>query len=199
MPETTERISLELELLDSEKKPAIDTVQATIEAVLFLETSPILPQKIASICHFPLDIVQEALGLLRQKYQEGNSGISLVMVEQGYILCPKKDIWESLKNHYGKKNENKLSLAALETLGIIANNQPVTRSDVEALRGVSADNMIRLLLERKFIQEAGKKDVPGKPTLYATTQDFLDYFHLKSIADLPKLDERDEQRFTLAR
>ena len=108
-------------------------------------------------------------------------------------------MWGFLKERYGKKNEGKLSRAAMETLSIIAYSQPITRGEIEAIRGVSADNMIRLLAERNLIKEVGKKDIPGKPSQYGTTKDFLKFFRLNSIADLPKLDETESERFELAR
>ena len=104
-----------------------------------------------------------------------------------------------MKERYGKKNEGKLSRAAMETLAIIAYSQPITRAEIEALRGVSADNMIRILVERNLIKEVGKKDIPGKPVQFGTTKDFLQLFRLNSIADLPKLDETESERFELAR
>jgi segregation and condensation protein B len=87
----------------------------------------------------------------------------------------------------------------METLSIIAYSQPITRAEIEAIRGVSADNMVRLLMERNLIRETGKKDVPGKPIQYGTTKEFLKFFRLNSIADLPKLDETESERFELAR
>ena len=87
----------------------------------------------------------------------------------------------------------------METLSIIAYSQPVTRAEIEAIRGVSADNMIRLLIEKELIKEVGKKDVPGKPAMFGTTKEFLKIFRLNSIADLPKLDETERERFELAR
>ena len=113
------------------------------------------------------------------------------------MISVKKNYWEDLRTQYGKKNESRLSRAAMETLAIIAYSQPVTRSEVEAIRGVQADNMIRLLLEKDFIREMGKKDVPGKPIQYGTTREFLKVFRLGSIADLPKLDESEAERFEL--
>ena len=108
-------------------------------------------------------------------------------------------MWGFLKDRYGKKNEGRLSRAAMETLSIIAYSQPVTRAEIEAIRGVSADNMIRLLIEKDLIKEVGKKDVPGKPAMFGTTKEFLKIFRLNSIADLPKLDETERERFELAR
>ncbi|HPX48172.1 MAG TPA: SMC-Scp complex subunit ScpB, partial [Treponemataceae bacterium] len=126
-------------------------------------------------------------------------GLELVQISGGWTLCPKKELWESLKEKYGKKNDNKLSRAAMETLSIIAYSQPITRGEIEAIRGVSADNMIRLLVERNLIKEVGKKDIPGKPVQFGTTKEFLKLFRLNSISDLPKLDETESDRFELAR
>jgi segregation and condensation protein B len=85
----------------------------------------------------------------------------------------------------------------METLSIIAYSQPITRGEIESLRGVSADNMIRQLLERKMIKEVGRKDAPGRPSQFGTTREFLQHFGLESIADLPKLDEIEQERFSL--
>jgi segregation and condensation protein B len=113
------------------------------------------------------------------------------------MISPKKEYWDSLRERYGKKSEGKLSKAALETLSIIAYKQPITRSEIEQIRGVAADTMIRLLLDKSLIRETGKKDAPGKPIQYGTTRDFLKFFRLESIADLPKLNEVESDRFEL--
>jgi segregation and condensation protein B len=123
--------------------------------------------------------------------------LELVRIGSGVIIIPKKTNWENLKERYGKKNESRLSRAAMETLAIIAYSQPITRSEIEAIRGVQADNMIRLLTEKNLIREMGKKDVPGKPIQYGTSREFLKAFRLGSIADLPKLDESEAERFEL--
>ncbi|MDD3941563.1 MAG: SMC-Scp complex subunit ScpB, partial [Sphaerochaetaceae bacterium] len=96
----------------------------------------------------------------------------------------------------GKKVDRRLSKAALETLAIIAYSQPVTRRDVENIRGVASDNIVRLLREREYIKVVGRKDVPGHPCLYGTTKKFLFEFNLPSISALPKLSEIDQVRFT---
>ena len=110
-------------------------------------------------------------------------------------FAPKKAYWESLRERYGRKNDKRLSRAALETLAIIAYTQPITKAEVENIRGVTADGMIKLLVEHSLIETAGKKDVPGKPVQYRTTREFLRVFRLASIADLPKMDELDQERF----
>jgi segregation and condensation protein B len=113
------------------------------------------------------------------------------------LISPKRVYWESLKDRYGKKNEDKISRAAIETLTIIAYSQPITRAEIKGLRGVNPDNMIHLLIEKGLIDKVGKKDIPGQPVLYGTTKEFLKQFRLNSIADLPKLSESDLDRFEL--
>ena len=113
----------------------------------------------------------------------------------GYTFVVKQRLWDMLKPRYGKRSEGKLSRAALETLSIIAYSQPVTRQEIESIRGVSADGMIKLLSSKNLIREVGKKQVPGRPVQYGTTKEFLKTFRLASIADLPKLDELDAEKF----
>lgn len=171
--------------------------KAFIEAILFLEGDPVDIHFIMKITDFPRELVVDCLAWLKEKYCSQDSGIELIQLGGGYILSPKQELWDHLKKRYGKKNDHRLSRAALETLSIIAYRQPVTRVEVENIRGVNADNMIRLLVSRDLIKEKGKKDVPGKPTLYGTTKEFLKLFRISSISDLPKLDEVNKERFEL--
>ncbi|MDR1238885.1 MAG: SMC-Scp complex subunit ScpB [Treponema sp.] len=170
---------------------------ALVEAVLYLESDPLDEGAISRISGLSRDVVKSALENLGRRYGGEESGLELVHIGGGVMISPKKELWENLKERYGKKNEARISRAAMETLSIIAYSQPITRSEIEAIRGVSADNMIRLLLEKELIRETGKKDVPGKPVQYGTTREFLKLFRLNSIADLPKLDEGERDRFEL--
>ena len=170
---------------------------ALIEAVLYLEGEPLDEAALSRISGLSRDVVEKALENLKARYAVEESGIELTRLGGGVVISPKKIYWESLRTQYGKKNESRLSRAAMETLSINAYSQPITRAEVEAIRGVQADNMIRLLLEKNLIREMGKKDVPGKPVQYGTTREFLKVFRLGSIADLPKLDESEAERFEL--
>ena len=170
---------------------------ALIEAILFLEAEAIDEAALSRISFLSPEAVKEALEKLESRYAEPDSGLELQFISGRYMISPKKILWETLKTRYGKKNENRLSRAAMETLSIIAYSQPITRTEVEAIRGTQADNMIRLLIDKNLIREMGKKDVPGKPVQYGTTREFLKVFGLGSIADLPKLDESEAERFEL--
>jgi segregation and condensation protein B len=170
---------------------------ALVEAILYLESEPIDEGGIARVSGLSKDVVKKALDYLNEKYASPDSGITLSRIGGGIMIAPKREYWENLKERYGKKNEGKISRAAMETLAIVAYSQPVTRAEIEKIRGVSADTMIRLLLEKELVREAGKKDIPGKPVMYGTTREFLKLFRLNSIADLPKLSESDIDRFEL--
>lgn len=170
---------------------------AIVEAVLFLEGEAIDLKSISNISGLSTDVVLQAIDKLKQLYEAPSHGLEITEIGGGYLLSPKRVLWENLKHRYGKRNEDKLSRAAIETLSIIAYSQPITKSEIESIRGVSADNMIRLLLQKNLIKELGKKDVPGKPFQYGTTKEFLKKFRLNSISDLPKLDEIEQERFEL--
>ncbi|HSV56863.1 MAG TPA: SMC-Scp complex subunit ScpB [Magnetospirillaceae bacterium] len=168
---------------------------ALLESILFLEHEP---QDLASLSRksgLRKEGVKEALRRLEDALSSPDRGLELVIIGGGWVLAPKRSLWEGLREHYGRRKESRLSRAALETLSIIAYSQPVTRAEIEALRGVGADGMVHILLEKGFIREVGKKDGPGRPVQYGTTKEFLGYFRLESIADLPRLDELDRERF----
>jgi segregation and condensation protein B len=168
---------------------------ALIEAILLLETEPVDAKKISTIAGVTPEEAAAAVAELRDSWASEGRGIEIVEIGGGWALSPRRDLWESLKERYGKSGENRLSRAAMETLAIIAYSQPITRAEIEAIRGVSADGMMRLLIQKQFIREVGKKEVPGKPVQYGTTREFLKIFRLSTIADLPKLDGLDRMKF----
>ena len=170
---------------------------ALIEAILYMETEPADEAALSRISGLSKEIVKEALERLGERYGMEDSGIELSTIGGGIMISPKREYWENLKDRYGKKNEGKISRAAMETLSIIAYSQPVTKAEIKNYRGVTPDTMIHLLLERGLIREVGKKDVPGKPVQFGTTKEFLKLFRLSSIADLPRLSESDSDRFEL--
>jgi segregation and condensation protein B len=172
---------------------------ALVESILYLESEPIDEGGIARISGLSKEAVLKALDNLKEKYTDTSCGLELSSIGGGITITVKREYLENsnLKERYGKKNEGKISRAAMETLAIVAYSQPVTRAEIEKIRGVSADNMIRLLLEKGLVREAGKKDIPGRPVTYGTTKEFLKVFNLNTIADLPKLSESDIDKFEL--
>lgn len=170
---------------------------AIVEAILFLETDPIEVEKLARFAKLSREVVDRALLRLKEEYLKAGHGIEPVEIGGGIQFAPKQELWDLLKERYGRRNEHRLSKAALETLSIIAYSQPITRAEIDNIRGVSSANMVKQLQDRGLVKPVGKKDVPGRPLQYGTTKDFLKTFRLNSISDLPHLDDLDRERFEL--
>lgn len=171
--------------------------KAVIEAILFLEGQPIGMKSLARASGLSSAQVDKVLAELSVDLSQDGRGLEIVSVDGEVQLLPKRSLWPRLRDRYGKSRAARLSRAAMETLSIIAYSQPITRGEIESLRGVGADAMIRQLVERGFVREVGRKDAPGRPAQYGTTRDFLVHFGLSSIADLPKLNEVEQERFRL--
>ena len=166
-----------------------------VEAVLFLEPEPQSAARLARLTGLPVAAVRAAVDQVQRRFAGTDHGVQVLEVAGGYTLVPKPDLWPWLRPHYGGLAQGKMSRAALETLAIVAYSQPVTRSEIESIRGVSPDAMLRVLGERDLICEVGRKEVPGRPIQYGTSAEFLRAFGLTSIADLPKLTDADRARF----
>lgn len=169
--------------------------RALIEAFLFLENEAVDIRELAKVGGFSRERVEELLSEIRNDLAAPTRGLDLVTTAGTVQLLPKRSLWPRLRARYGKQRDSRLSRAALETLSIIAYSQPITRGEIESLRGVSADAMVARLVELGYIREIGRKEAPGRPVQYGTTRDFLRRFGLESIGDLPKLDEVEEERF----
>lgn len=169
-----------------------------VEAALFMETSGATSDLLAQITGCDISDINDALTALHEKYENKDSGIALFESGGKWTLAPKTDCWEVIKARYSKRQPI-ITKSTLTTLAIIAYSQPVTRTQIESLRGVNVDGSMQRLRELKLIMEVGKLDAPGKPALYGTTKEFLKAFSLKSIKDLPQLDESEEERWSLAR
>ena len=177
----------------------LDKEVGFVESVLFLDSEPLTVEAISKITELSEDVVERCIEVLKEKYTQETSGVELSLITGGWTLTPKKEYWENLKERYGNKNAGRLSRSAMEVLSIIAYKQPVTRAEIESIRGVPPDNMIRLLVERQLIKEVGRKEGPGRPVQFGTTKEFLKFFGLNSISELPRLDEKENERFELAR
>lgn len=166
-----------------------------MEAILFIENEPVEGEYLLKLTKLDEEALCEALEELRGHYKAHKHALDLIESNGTYRLLPTPDLHTILKEGYGKRVDRRLSKAALETLSIIAYAQPVTRREIENIRGVSSDSIMRLLRERDYIKVVGHKEVPGRPGLYGTTKKFLYEFNLPSIASLPKLSEIDTLRF----
>ena len=167
-------------------------MKTVLEALLFVNEKPIEIKELAAVLGVDRKDVENDLKELSQSYIERDSGICIVKVAGGYQMCSRPENEEWIRKMYREKNKHRLSSAALETLAIIAYKQPITRLEVEMIRGVNADGVVRHLLSLSLIKEAGRKEVPGRPFLYITTRKFLEHFGLDTIKDLPGLEEFPE-------
>lgn len=163
-----------------------DYLRAHVEALLFAAGEPLSIKRIAEILQTETETVERLIALLEEDYQSKNRGICIRRVAGGYQLVTKPD-FDNLIRQLVSQQELKLSSAAMETLAIIAFKQPVTRSEMEAIRGVKVDGVVNTLLDVGLICEAGRKDSIGKPILYGTTELFLTTFGFYSLEDLPPL------------
>ena len=165
-------------------------LQGSLEALLFAAGEPLTVAQIAGIMQLDKPQVWELLTMLEESYNEENRVLCLRKVAGGYQLCAKPQHYALLKQ-LERVQEVKLSAAAMETLAIVAFKQPVTRGEMEAIRGVKVDGVVNTLLEYGLICEAGRKEALGRPILYATTDKFLLTFGLNSLKDLPALPDED--------
>ena len=158
-----------------------------IEAILFSAGRPVKIQELILNLEIDKEEIEKIINQMQEEYKNEERGIQIIKVEDSYQLCTKQEYYENIYPIIDNRSKPKLSNAALETLAIIAYNPRVTRPEIEAIRGVSADASIYKLLEYNLIEEAGKADLPGKPMSYKTTQDFLKMFGYISLKDLPEL------------
>ncbi|CEK19237.1 condensin subunit ScpB [Chthonomonas calidirosea] len=163
------------------------TLEAALECLLFVSGEPLTVQELARATGEEPLRVEEALRSLQAALVERHSGLQLLRIAGGWQLATRPEYAEFVGRLLTPR-ANKLSRAALETLAIIAYRQPITGPEIEAIRGVSSDGVLKTLLERRLIAEAGKKASPGRPTLYVTTPEFLHYFGIASLEELPPLE-----------
>lgn len=175
--------------------PILSQNARMVEVILFLENEPVDRAKLERMAGLNSKELDEAVSELGEHYNLYMHGLTVNENPGGFLLTPSSDLYDKLRACYGKKVERRLSKAALETLSIVAYSQPVTRREIDNIRGVSSDTIVKLLREREYIKVIGRKDVIGHPCLYGTTRKFLYEFHLSSISDLPRLSEIDEERF----
>ena len=173
-----------------EKLPPIPSGQlpAAVEAILFASGDPVPVSKLLDITGHDIDSLQKVLAGVQEKYNDTESGLQLRQLENSYVISTKTEMKPYLERMFAPRQRAPLSPAAYETLSVIAYNQPVTRAQIEAVRGVNSDSLVSRLLERGWIRECGSLDGPGHPALFETTQQFLMEFGISSVKELPALE-----------
>src|SRR5487761_1924226 len=168
-------------------------LKAILEAVVYITDEPLSAQQMAAALGYPIDRIKRLLDEIVAEFAKPEHGLSVREVAGGYKMATKPEHHEAVRAFVKKLTPPlKLSLAALETLAVIAYKQPVTAPEIMEIRGVQGVGVLKTLLDRKLISEAGRKNVVGKPILYKTTKEFLVQFGMKDLTELPTLKEFEE-------
>jgi segregation and condensation protein B len=170
-----------------------DTTKAVIESLLFVSDKPLVIEQIKNVLD-NLDAAQIRLIIqdLAAEYETNNRGIRIIEVAGGFRMITPPGLAPFLKKLHKQRRTERSSRPALETLAIIAYKQPVTKTEIESLRNVNVDGVITSLLDKDLIRVVGRKNAPGRPLVFGTTKAFLEYFGLKSLDDLPKIEKFPE-------
>lgn len=166
--------------------------KAAIEAMLFAAAEPVEADKLAQALDIEVQKVIQLCEALQSEYAQRQSGLCILKLGESYQMCSQKEYIDVIRALLELKKNTPLSQAALEVLAIVAYNQPVTKAFIEQVRGVDCSGVIRSLSEKALIEEAGRLDLPGRPLLYGTTENFLRCFSLESLEDLPELPEKEK-------
>lgn len=165
-------------------------VRGVVEALLFVNEKPVALDQMKKVMEtVTLGEIKKVISILKEDYEQRQSGMKIVEIAGGYQMLSNPHYADYIRSFYKTKHKEKLSRPALETLAIIAYKQPVTRGDIELIRGVNSDGVVAHLLSKELIKGVGRREVPGRPFLYGTTKQFLEYFGLKSLEDMPRLEE----------
>ena len=163
-------------------------IKYAIEGILFAAGEPVKAAKLAAVLDCEIEDVENAVMELKNEYNEDERGFNIIDIRDGYQICSRPVYYNYIQEILGEQRNQPLSNAAMEALAIIAYKQPVTRGQVERIRGVNSDGCINRLYERSLIEECGRLDAPGKPILYRTTDTFLRCFGLRTPDELPYMD-----------
>lgn len=161
--------------------------QAIIEAMLFAAGHEVSVKDLTNALELGAEDIDKIILNMKAEYEARGSGLEIVRVNDSYQLCTRKEYYEYIYPLFDNRAKPNISNAALETLSIIAYNPNVTRAEIEAIRGVNADGTVYKLLEFDLIEEAGKLDAPGRPTMYKVTNKFMKMFGISSLDELPEL------------
>src|SRR6186713_2370041 len=180
------------EQTSDEPRSGTAELKAIVEALIFASPDPLTPKALYKLmAEEPKEDIQAALAELKKDY-ERPGGLQLVEVAGGYQIVTRTDLHEWVRKLFNERSTQKLTMQGLETLAVIAYKQPITALEITEVRGVNTSGVLTTLLERHLIKIVGRKNVVGRPFLYATTKEFLIRFGLKDMADLPRIEDMAE-------
>lgn len=173
----------------------IKQMEAVIEAILFTMGKSVELSKIADAIEYDEEETRKVIRNMMARYEKEDRGIRIIELENAFQLCTKQEMYEYLIRIAKQPQRHVLTEVMLETLSIIAYKQPVTRLEVEKIRGVKSDHAVNKLVEYNLVMEVGRLDAPGKPLLFGTTEEFLRRFSVQSIDELPAFDTEKLEDF----
>ncbi|MFI5303723.1 MAG: SMC-Scp complex subunit ScpB [Nitrospiria bacterium] len=176
----------------------IHELKQIIESLLFVATEPLPIEKIKDVTGAEKKSILMALQEIKEHYRSENHGLQIVEIAGGFQMVTLSENSPWIKKFLTVKTTGRLSKPGLETLAIIAYKQPIIRTEMETIRGVDCGGVIKTLLERRLVKIVGRKELPGKPMLYGTTREFLEYFGLNNLSELPTLKEFKETTFPVS-
>ncbi|WP_317855856.1 SMC-Scp complex subunit ScpB [Chakrabartyella piscis] len=167
----------------------LSELEAVVESLLFISGEALSLGDIAKTIELDKATTKAIIHTLMDKYEKEKRGLRIISLDNSYQMCTATECFEYIRNMYKSPNRQGLSQSLLETLAIIAYKQPITKGQIEDVRGVSADHAVNKLVEKNLVCEVGRMDTPGKPILFGTSKDFLRYFGFQNISELPALKE----------
>jgi segregation and condensation protein B len=176
---------IQIPFLDDLKKSSLKSV---IEALLFASGDPLSLQDLVNHTEEKSKLIEIIIEEMMEEYEDSSRGIKIICIKGSYQLVTKSQNADYIQKLLKKNKRQSLSQASIESLAIVAYKQPITRIDIDEIRGVKSESAIQRLIERDLIKELGRLEVPGRPILYGTTEEFLKQFELKDLQELPSLD-----------
>lgn len=177
------------EIVPRENKLTVQELPSALEALLFAHGDPISLDRLCEITEMPKEVVEETLERMMKEFETNPwGGLLIRRADNDFVMCTKPAMKPVLERMFAPKTRPPMSQATYETLAVIAYNQPVTRAQIEAVRGVSSDSIVTRLIERGFVEECGTLDAPGRPTLFRTTEQFLLDFGIHSVSEMPAME-----------
>lgn len=185
--------SLYIKQYEFEETARTTAIKSVIESLLFVSGEPLSIRDLHNNLEISIKVIESVIKEMIDDYEEDNRGIKLISINGEYQLVSKPQNSDSIQKLLKKNKRQSLSQASLESLAIVAYKQPITRIDIDEIRGVKSDSALQRLIERELIKDIGRLEVPGRPIIFGTTEEFLRQFGLKDLDELPSLDLYDEK------
>ncbi len=181
--------------MNEENTGNMTEIENAVEAILFTMGDSVETDRLAKALDLSIDQTRDAVESLQRRYDEENRGIQIIRLDQSYQMCTRSDYFPQLIRIASIPRKINLTDVLLETLSIIAYKQPITKLEIEKIRGVKSDHAVNKLVEYDLVTELGRMDAPGRPILFGTTEEFLRHFGVSSLEDLPAPDPDQKAGF----